>query len=438
MNPSPVVCLRIFVPFAFGYFLSYLYRTVNAVLAPDLVRDLALDPAGLGLLTSAYFLAFALAQLPVGILLDRFGPRRVEAGLLLFAAAGALLFARAATLGELLAGRALIGLGVAACLMAAFKAFTEWFPREQLPFVNGIQMVSGGMGALAATAPVELALTITGWRGVFILLAGLTLVAALGVFALVPERRRAGPGEGVGRQLAGVAEVFSSRTFWRLTPWAVAAQGAYLSLVGLWAGPWLRDVAGCSRLEVANALMGVAGAMVVGYFVFGTVAARLGRRGIPAARVAAVGMAAFLATQGLLILQPAGPAVVLWLLFGFCGTACILPYAVLSQQFPARLAGRVNAGLNLLVFLMAFAAQWGVGAVLGHWPATAAGGYAPDGYRWGFGLLAGLQLAGMAWYLAARRAAGSGGWRGGQGRADDAGVVAQEGGADGGAQRQAG
>src|SRR5512134_357876 len=123
MSLSPVVCLRIFIPFALGYFLSYLYRTVNAVLAPDLVRDLGLDPAGLGLLTSAYFFAFALAQLPIGILLDRYGPRRVEACLLLFAAAGALLFARATSLPELLLGRGLIGLGVAACLMAAFKAF---------------------------------------------------------------------------------------------------------------------------------------------------------------------------------------------------------------------------------------------------------------------------------------------------------------------------
>lgn len=398
MSLSPVVCLRIFIPFALGYFLSYLYRTVNAVLAPDLVRDLGLDPAGLGLLTSAYFLAFAAAQLPLGILLDRYGPRRVEAGLLLFAATGALLFARAATLTELLCGRALIGLGVAACLMAAFKAFTQWFPREQLPFVNGIQMVSGGLGALAATLPVELALQVADWRGVFLLLAALTLAAALAIFAVVPETTGAEGGETLRQQLAGVREVFSCQAFWRLTPWAVAAQGAYLSLVGLWSGPWLRDVAGCGRLATANILMGVSLAMIAGYFAFGTLAAHLGRRGIPTARVAAAGMTAFLGVQALLVLQPRGAALPLWLLFGFFGTACILPYAVLSQGFPPRLAGRVNAGLNLLVFLAAFAAQWGVGAILAQWPATVAG-YDPSGYRWSFGLLAGLQLLGAGWYL---------------------------------------
>jgi MFS family permease len=149
--------LRIFLPFACGYFLSYLYRTVNAVMAPNLAADLGLDPSALGLLTSAYFISFASAQLPLGVLLDRFGPRRIEAVLLLFAASGAFLFARGESLAELVIGRALIGFGVSACLMAAFKAFVEWFPRRQLPLINGIQMASGGLGALSATAPVEYA-----------------------------------------------------------------------------------------------------------------------------------------------------------------------------------------------------------------------------------------------------------------------------------------
>jgi MFS family permease len=400
--------LRIFLPFALGYFLSYLYRTVNAVLAPDLVRDLALDPGSLGLLTAVYFLAFATAQLPLGLLLDRYGPRRVEAGLLLFAALGALLFARATTLGELMLGRALIGFGVAACLMAAFKAFAEWFPPVQLPFTNGIQMVSGGFGALAATTPVELALQLTDWRGVFLALAGVTLLAAAAIFTVVPEQESGrGGGETLREQLAGVAAVFSSRAFWCLAPWAVAGQAAYLALFGLWAGPWLRDVAGCDRLAVANILMGVAMAMIVGYFVCGATAARLGRRGIPTAQVAAVGMVAFLGVQLLLVMQPAGLGVTLWLLFGFCGSTCILPYAALTQQFPPRLAGRVNTGLNLLVFLAAFAAQWGVGVIIGQWPGTAAGGYEPIGYRWGFALLAALQILGAGWFWqdAARAAA---------------------------------
>jgi hypothetical protein len=117
-------------------------------------------------------------------------------------------------------------------------------------------------------------------------------------------------------------------------------------------------------------------------------------------------MAVFLGMQLLLVLQPAGLGLPLWLFFGFFGTACILPYAVLSQQFPPELAGRANTGLNLLVFLAAFAAQWGVGVILGQWPTTAAGSYDPAGYRWGFSLLVGLQLLGMIWYQVAGRGPG--------------------------------
>ena len=200
--------LRVFIPFALGYFLSYLYRVVNAVLAPDLAAELGVGPSELGLLTAAYFITFAAFQLPLGILLDRFGSRKIESLLLIFAAAGAFVFSEAESVTGLVIGRALIGFGVSACLMAAFKAFVTWFRKEQLPLINGIQMASGGFGALTATAPVEAALGITDWRGIFLILSILTLAVAATVFFVVPEKKieqngdsikvrlRAGPGAG--------------------------------------------------------------------------------------------------------------------------------------------------------------------------------------------------------------------------------------------------
>lgn len=399
----PVILLwRLFVPFAFAYFLSYLFRTVNAVIAPDLVADLGLDPAALGLLTAAYFLAFAAFQPPLGLLLDRFGPRRVEAALLLVAAIGALLFARAESLGGLLLGRALIGLGVSACLMAAFKAFSQWLPTERLPLANGIQMVAGGLGALAATAPVEAALRLTDWRGVFLLLGLLTLAAALTLFFVVPERAGDGPRETLSEQLRGLGGILRSATFWRIAPWACAGQAAYLSIQGLWAGPWLREVGGYDREGAALVLLLIAAAMTLGYFFFGALAERLGRRGVPPMGVAAAGMAAFMLAQALLILPLGLPPLPLWLLFGFCGTACILPYAALSQQFPAHLAGRVNTSLNLLVFSAAFAVQWGIGAVVGLWPQTPGGLSSPAGFAAAFSLVLVLQVLAALWYLRPR------------------------------------
>ena len=188
--------LRIFLPYAAGYFLSYLLRNANAVIAPELTRELGVSSASLGLLTSAYLLAFGAFQLPLGILLDRYGPRRVEGALLVVAAAGSALFALGNTLPELALARAAIGLGVSACLMASFKVLSIWFPAERQPSMNAAVMVAGGLGALSATTPLAALLPALGWRGVFFALAALTLAAAVGIF-LTPEKASAR----VGRDL---------------------------------------------------------------------------------------------------------------------------------------------------------------------------------------------------------------------------------------------
>ena len=391
--------MRVFLPFALGYFLSYLYRTVNAIIAPDLVRDIGLDPASLGLLTSVYLLSFGAFQLPLGVLLDRYGPRRVEAALLLFAAAGALIFSQATTLSGLVAGRALIGLGVSACLMAAFKAFAIWFPMERLPLANGVQMISGGLGALAATTPVEAALHVTDWRGIFLAVAVLTLLAAVVIFLVVPEKEGSRSGESLGEQMRGIGTVLSNPVFWRISPWAITAQGAYLSIYGLWSGPWLRDVGGLDRSGIANTLFAIAVAMILGYLISGAVADRLMRRGIAPEKVAGVGMSIFLLGQVAMLFPSPSLVLLYWLSFGFFGASCILPYAVLAQHFPTRLIGRVNTALNLMVFMAAFAAQWGIGVIINLWPETASGGYAAEGYQAGFGVMVGLQIIAIVWFM---------------------------------------
>jgi predicted MFS family arabinose efflux permease len=393
--------LRVFIPFALGYFLSYLYRVVNAVLAPDLAADLGIGPSELGLLTAAYFIAFAAFQLPLGVLLDRFGPRKIESFLLIFAAAGAFVFSRAESVAGLVIGRALIGFGVSACLMAAFKAFVLWFRREQLPLINGIQMAAGGFGALTATAPVEAALGITDWRGIFFILSILTLAIAATVFFVVPQKKIEQNGDSIKKQLRGIIQVFSSLTFWRIAPMTVMSQAAFFAIQGLWSGPWLRDVAGFDREMIARILLMIAAAMVAGFIFMGAAAERLSRLGIKPIVIAVAGMTAFMITQGLLIMEVTSWAGILWVLFGVFGTAGIIPYAVLSQSFPLHLSGRVNTGVNLLVFICAFAAQWGIGAIISLWPGTAAGGYAPPGYQAGFAMMLFFQFISLLWCIAA-------------------------------------
>jgi MFS family permease len=403
------LALRVFLPFALGYFLSYLYRVVNAVIAPDLIADMGLDASTLGLLTAAYFFTFAAFQIPLGILLDHYGPRRIEAALLVFAALGAALFALAPNTPMLILARGLIGFGVSACLMAAFKAYVMWFAKERLALVNGFQMMAGGLGALAATQPVEALLGFTDWRGVFWILAGLTLVSATCVYFVVPDHspldqggdRR--PEAKLRDALAGVKMVFSSAQFWRVAPWCVLSQAVFTSVLGLWSGPWLRDVAGLDRAQAAGYLFWIAAAMVAGFFIWGLVAERLQRLfGVRPMTVAAFGMGGFMVVQSTLVseLILAHPALILsaWMAYAFFATAGILPYAALSQVFPTNLAGRVNTGLNLLVFVLAFVDQWAIGVVIDLWPQTASGGYAPAGYQVAFGVLLGLQVMALVWY----------------------------------------
>ena len=406
MPMTPVTIVRVFAPFALGYFLSYLLRVVNAVIAPDLVRDLGLSAADLGLLTSANFLAFAAAQIPVGIMLDRYGPRRTESAMLLFAAAGALAFALAEGAPALIAGRALIGLGTSACLMAAFKAYVMWFPAERLPLINGLQMTAGGLGAIAGTVPIEMALDYTPWRGVFVGLSVMALAFAAAIFFVVPRR---GTGESaaetLAEQLAGVRRVFTSAFFWRIVPMTVASQSMFLATQSLWSGPWLKDVAGFDRDAVANGLLMIAVAMVAGFFGIGAIAERLGRRGVKTAHLAFAGMALFTVVQVPMAMLATGAALPMWMLFGVFGTTGILAYPALTRGFPPTLTGRVITGLNVLSFAGAFATQWGIGAVINLFPPAAGGGYAPEGYQWAFALMIGLQAAGLAWYLVYRKAA---------------------------------
>lgn len=404
MQPSPLgMVFRVFVPFAFGYFLSYLYRVVNAVIAPDLVADLELGPDVLGLLTASYFLTFAAFQIPLGVLLDKYGPRVIEASLLIFAALGAALFAVAQDSLTLIAGRALIGFGVSACLMASFKAFTVFYPLEKLPLVNGFIMTAGGLGALAGTTPTELVVQEFGWRAGFWGLAVLTVICAVVIYALVPHTKRPEHKTTIKEQMSGVKEVFTSSFFWRVAPITMMSQASFISIQSLWVGPWHRDIAGLERGDVAGTLFWIAAAMVAGFLGLGALSERLGRYGIKTIYVAGTGMFMFLLVQFSIIMEWAVDYPLLWLGFSFFGTTGILQYAVLSQHFPTQLSGRVNTAINLLVFINIFVLQSTSGQVINMWPVAEDGAYAAEAYRTAFGMFLGLQVVAYAWFVFPRK-----------------------------------
>jgi len=391
MNPW----LRVFLPFAAGYYLSYLLRNVNAVIAPELTRDLGVSAADLGLLTSAYLLAFGAFQLPLGLLLDRHGPRRVEAGLLLIAAAGCALFALGDGLGQLATARALIGLGVSACLMASFKAFSLWFPAERQASLNAAVMAAGGLGALTATTPLGWVLPAAGWRGVFFALAALAVLAAAAIFS-TPEKQKVGAGETVAEQLRGLGHILRSRVFWRYVPQTAMIVGGFMAVQGLWAVPWLMHFNGLTRDAAAFHLLLTGSAMLIGFLAIAAFVIPLKRRGIPPERILALGMGLGVAANGAIALDLL-PTHAIWFFSGLVFSVGNLAYALLQSEFPPALAGRVNTALNLGAFAGAFGLQWGFGALV---DALAAGGLGQrEAFQWTFAALVLLQAASYGWYV---------------------------------------
>ncbi len=396
-HPNLVRWGLVFAPFVTGYFLSYLYRTITALISDRLARDLDLGPADLGLLASMYFLAFGLIQLPLGVWLDRFGPRRVQAVLLAIAAAGALMFALAGSLATLMLARILIGLGVAGGLMAGLKAIVLWFPPDRIALANGWFVMVGALGAVTATQPAELLLAPLGWRGLFILLAGLTALAALLVLALVPEREAAAAKGATG---VSIAAIYRDRRFWRLVPLSATVIGSAWALQGLWAAPWLRDVEGLSRAATVNALLLMACALAAGAFVLGATAHRLRRAGIGQPALLAFAAALSVLAQWALVMRWPVPPLVPWLVIAALGAATVLSYAILADTFPKAVSGRANGALNLLHVVMAFAVQAGIGRIVELWPLT--NGRPPvAAYQAAFGINLALQAIALGWFIVA-------------------------------------
>lgn len=401
-EPQTSIYIRVAVPFLAGYYVSYLYRMVNAVLAPALAAEFGLSAGGLGLLSSVYFFSFALFQLPLGLLLDRFGPRRVNATLLLLAAVGGAWFAAADSAASAILARALIGLGVSGCLMSSFTAFVLWFPPERRSTMNASAFAVGMLGAMTATVPLELLLRAWHWRKAFLLIVAATVAVSLVLWVWVPERRPPRRGETLGEQLRALGRLMRDDAFLRLAVCLGLSQAAAVALQTLWIAPWLRDVAGYDRAEVARGLLALNAAMMLGYLGFGRAADALSRRGRHPLPLLMGGVGVSAVALGLIVAGVHAIAMPLWCVFVCAGTSVVLGYSILSRRYESAMAGRANTAMNVFGFVGMFAGQWGIGLVLDRWPKTD-GGYAPEGYPWALGLVWVAQLVGLAWLWKGRR-----------------------------------
>ncbi|MFN4088036.1 MAG: MFS transporter [Alphaproteobacteria bacterium] len=398
--------LIILIPFSLTPMVSFLYRMANAVIAPDLVDELDLDAAGLGLLTSAFFIGFGLTQLPLGMALDRWGPRRVAALLFLVGGIGGVIFATGTSVLQLGIGRALMGVGMACSVMAGLKAANLWFPPGRVPLLTSFFFGMTGVGGMLATVPLAALLQTVHWRDALLGIAACAVLVAVLLFLLVPEKPpSATKPPGLHRQLRDLGAIFSSLAFWRYTPLAAIAIGASAAYQSLWVVPWLRDIAGFDRQDQALGLFLILAGSVVGNFGFGALTQVLARRGIPLMLPVLAGFVGCVAIQAVFATGYTGAVLPMWFLFGVLAAGPIGLYAVLGPHFPVELSARVSTAMNLCVFLTSFAFQWLVGVVIDLWPHRPDGTYDPDAHAAALVFVIAAQLLALAWFAASARVA---------------------------------
>ena len=398
------VAVRILAVLCAAFMASQFYRVSNAVIAPELMRTLSISSEAMGVITGAYFLAFGLMQIPTGMLLDRFGPRRTMSGLFVVAAAGSAVFATADGGVGLTVGRALIGVGCAAGLMGILVSISRWYPPERFAGLSSLVYVVGGAGVLFATTPLAAAADTIGWRGAFWAMTVVTMGLAALMFAMVrdapPGQAIESAGESFGEMIAGVRAVAANRQLWHVCAIQFVNYGTILAIVGLWAGPYLNDVHGMQGVLRGNVLFVINLAMLAGVLVYGVVERRLGSR----KRAIAWGSVASAAI--LLVLAFASdmgrwPAVGLLVAFTFTSAHIMLNHAHARAVLPDHLVGRGLTLQNVAVFFGVATMQSATGLIVGRF--TEVGEAAPDiAYRSVFGFLALMIVISLLLYLPVR------------------------------------
>jgi sugar phosphate permease len=389
--------LSVFLPFAAGYYLAYLFRTINAAISPALASEFGLDAADTGLLASVYFLVFGLTQIPIGVFLDRLGPRRVQGVLLVIAAGGATLFGNASSFPELLVARAMIGLGVAGSLMAGLKAIVTWFPRERVALANGWMIMLGSLGAVTATAPVDWLLNYVGWRSLFeSLTIGSFAVSGL-IYMVVPERVVDSQIISPARKPLTLWSVYSDPRFLRVAPLSATCIGSAWALQSLWASAWLTDVEGFDAQSRVTQMLFMAVGLSLGALLLGGLADRLRKLNIRTEFLLAGVGVLFIVAQLALVLRIHLPSLLPWSIVSIAGAATVLSFAAVADYFPRELAARSNGALNLLHFGWAFTIQYGIGFVVGQWPSQE-GHHPVVAYQTAFGLGLVFQAVAFVWF----------------------------------------
>jgi len=405
---SRVPAIPLFLAFASAYFLSALIRAITATLAPTLVQEFTLSASDLGLLSGGYFFGFSMTQLPLGAWLDRFGPRRVLLAFMVVAVAGCVCFAAADSFWTLCAARVACGVGLSACLMAPLTAYRRWYRTDNQQRASSWMLMTGSLGFVASTLPVQWLMPAFGWRGIFGVLAVLLLLAIAAVAWVVPRwslsTASAALDDAPGQREDAYAAVFRHPYFRSLTPLGFFAYGGMVAMQTLWAARWLTAVAGYTPEEAASGMFWLNVGMMAAFLAWGAATPWLARRGwtshVLMVRLLPVSLLVLLA------IVLGGPAygqasAWMWTAYCVCASVVTLSQPAVGLAFPARLAGRALSAFNLVIFSGVFTVQWGLGLAI---DALLAAGFSVQGaYQGAVAVLGICSLLAYAHFLAAKK-----------------------------------
>ena len=355
----------VFLAFASAYFLSALIRAITATLSPTLTQELSLSAQDLGLLAGGYFLGFSATQLPLGKWLDRHGPKKVLLAFLVVAVLGCAAFALAESFTGLWFARVLCGVGVSACLMSPLTGYRRWMDAGSQLRANSWMLMTGSLGMVSSTLPVQWLMPLMGWRAIFAGLAVLVILSMVLIYFRVPvwEKAQDQPSQSDEAE-KGYAPIWRSAYFWRMAPIGFFCYGGLLAFQTLWVAPWMTVVGGYTAMDAATGLFAINLAMLFTFWAWGLVSPKLAKKAISPNRVISIGQPISFVVLAVIIW--AGPALgnaTAAALTLFCVTSTFVSLAqpAVGMAFPSHLAGRALSAYNLIIFLGVFVVQWGIG-----------------------------------------------------------------------------
>ncbi len=404
VNPLSAIAIAVVATLGLLYIVSQFLRSSVAVIAPNLAAEIGLTPIEIGLVSSIYFFVFAAVQLPLGVALDRFGPKLCMLVSVGFTVLGCVLFGMANDAGGLVAARALLGFGTASFLMAPVALYARWFPPEKFSTFAGIQLGLGSLGAIFATAPLAYATESYGWRMTFLGVGVCAAVIGVLIWLIVtddpPGVKSTPRRETLRESIAGIWQVIRTPSMGRVFMVQLSAYPSYLLIVGLWGGPYLTHVYGYDLQGRGDILFVAALTQVCGSFFWGPSDRLFGRYKLP------ILIGTGICFISLVLLAAVGtlPAPLLLLTFAMIGFSTGMTSVVMSHGrslVAPHLLGRTITLLNMGTMGGGFVVQFVSGTIINLFP-TEGGAYPLEAYRLVFALQAVLVATGFFFYFGSK------------------------------------